>query len=964
MYDHKKIEKKWQEKWKKADIFETEPEHSKEKKFITVPYPYASGPMHIGHGRSYVNGDIFARYYRAKGYNVLFPIAFHVTGTPVLAISSSLKQKDRETEKLMKEYVRIHTKDERDIEKIVQSFTDPRNIVQYFSNTMKKDLRSIGVSMNFGRTFSTNDRIYNKFIEWQFKKLSKKNYIEKGKYPILFCPVCESAAGEDDIKAGDEKNLGINEFYGIKFPFQEGYLVASTLRPETLFGITNIWINSKGDYVKVKINDEIWIISKHSVFTLRQQGKTITIQEEFKGKHLIGKKAKNVINDKELMILPAKFVDTTAATGVVYSVPAHAPYDYIALKDLKDNNYIIKEFDIAKEYIENIDPIKIIDLVDISENPAEFYVKKFGIKSQEEREMLDKATNENYKHEFYHGKLNQKCGKYQDKIVSKAVDEVIEDLLHESKAIRLYVPITKDLECRCGGKIIVSILDDQWFLNYNAGTWKDEAYKCLSMMKIIPKKYRLNFEKVFEWLDKRPCARKRGLGTRLPFDQKWIIESLSDSTIYMAFYTIVRKMNENKIDPISLSEDFFDYVFLNKGKVDNVSELTGIDEDMLINMRKEFEYWYPVDHRHTAIMHISNHLSFFIFHHTAIFPEEYWPKCITLIEPVIIEGQKMGKSKGNVISLAEIERNYSADLFRFYISHSADLGVKVDWRKKQIKAVQKHISKFLSFLEKIKNDIDTFEYNYDKIKSDYSKAITSRCIRIFKSAENALGEFNLRKYLQQSFYEIFSILKEFNKFSEDKMEYNEAMKIIIPEWLKILSPTMPHICEELWNSLGFKSFISLELWDNFKEELIDVEKEREFDYIENVIEDIKSIKKVIGNRKVKTIYLYTSPNWKKQISRIIIEKNGNFEKIVQEVKNIPQLISKKETVPFIKAQINRDYQNKVMDHKIKEPKILRTYKSFMEKKVKSKILINSDYDPKMKAKKANPLKPGIFLDLN
>lgn len=96
MYNPIIIEKKWQYKWKKAKIFEANPDLNKTKKFITSPYPYPSGPSHIGHGRSFVNGDVFARYYRAKGYNVLYPMAFHITGTPVLAISSSINRNDQE----------------------------------------------------------------------------------------------------------------------------------------------------------------------------------------------------------------------------------------------------------------------------------------------------------------------------------------------------------------------------------------------------------------------------------------------------------------------------------------------------------------------------------------------------------------------------------------------------------------------------------------------------------------------------------------------------------------------------------------------------------------------------------------------------------------------------------------------------------------------------------------------------
>ena len=143
MYNAKEIEKKWQDRWEASKIFEADPNSKIEKKFITIPYPYASGPTHIGHGRSDVNGDVFARYYRAKGYNVLLPMAFHITGTPVLAISSSIERNDDKMLERMRSYVSLHTSNEQDIEKIVKSFIDPWNVVNYFSETIKIDLKSI-----------------------------------------------------------------------------------------------------------------------------------------------------------------------------------------------------------------------------------------------------------------------------------------------------------------------------------------------------------------------------------------------------------------------------------------------------------------------------------------------------------------------------------------------------------------------------------------------------------------------------------------------------------------------------------------------------------------------------------------------------------------------------------------------------------------------------------------------------
>ena len=961
MYDPQQIEKKWQDKWEQAKIFEADPIANNEKIFITSPYPYASGPSHIGHGRSFVNGDVFARYYRAKGYNVLYPMAFHITGTPVLAISSSIERNEKETIERMEEYVSLHTADREQVKKIVESFVEPWNIVNYFSDTYKIDFKALGMSLDWRREFTTGDKLYNKLIEWQFHKLFDQGYLEKGEYPILYCPQCENAVGEDDISSGDELNLDINEYTCIKFPFEDAYLVPSTLRPETIYGATNLWMNPFGTYVYARVNGDTWVISEEATILLKSQNKDIEILEKFKGVDLIGKKVKSIDGTRELLILPGDFVDTSVATGVVYSVPAHAPYDYVALLDLQKNEATIKEFKLNLDEIKKIKPIQIIDLLDFEDFPAKVYCEKYDVHTQTDFEKLDKATAENYKVEYYNGILNDKCGKYKGMKVNEAVVKVIDDLIEDEKADKIFHPITKDLRCKCGKEILVSILSDQWFLNFNAGDWKQKASKCLSNMVIVPKKYRKNFEHVFNWLEKRPCARKRGLGTKLPFDTNWIIESLSDSTIYMSFYTIIHLIKKNDIKPEQLTPAFFDFVLLNMGDIRSLSNQTKIEITVLEQMQQEFSYWYPVDHRHTAIMHISNHLSFYIFHHVAIFPEKHWPKIVSLMEPVIIEGQKMGKSKGNVISIANIISNYSADLFRFYISHSGDFGISVDWREKQIQILKNHILRFYNFISENIVKLSKIEGKIENIKTKYANIVLSKCTKKFVEAEIGLKDLNIRKYLQLSFYEVLNIIQDFNRHCEDENDVLELYKIIFPNWVKILSLTMPHLCEELWEMMGNTEFLSNVIWDDFNKGYINNDIESEFDYISDVITDILNIQKIVSSSSLSKIYLYTAPSWKYDVLRIISSKEGDFKKIIEECKQIPDFMKHTNLIPFIKNQIKNRIWEKDLTN-LDEEGLLKEYTGYIEKRITGSVIINSDYDPKKRYTKALPNKPAIYLE--
>ena len=124
------IEKKWLDYWRINKINESDIDDTKKKFFITVAYPYPNSPQHIGHGRTYTLADVHARFYKLKGYNVLFPMGFHYTGTPILGMSKRIQNKDKELINNFKNIFAIN-------ENIINSFIDPINIAKYFHNEIK-----------------------------------------------------------------------------------------------------------------------------------------------------------------------------------------------------------------------------------------------------------------------------------------------------------------------------------------------------------------------------------------------------------------------------------------------------------------------------------------------------------------------------------------------------------------------------------------------------------------------------------------------------------------------------------------------------------------------------------------------------------------------------------------------------------------------------------------------------------
>jgi len=968
----RKIEEKWQKEWENARIFEADPDPNKKKFFLTVPYPYCSGSLHIGHGRTYTIGDIVARFKRMKGFNVLWPMAFHVTGTPVFGISKRIELGEKEVTDLYKEYVGMYETDPEKVEETVQSFKEPWNVAKYFSNMIINDFKALGFSIDWRRRFTTGDKEYNSFVTWQFSKLMKRGYITKGKYPILFCLTCENAVGEDDIVRGDEIRATVGEYVLVKFEFEDLSLVAATMRPETILGVTNIWINPEEEYVKADIDGENWIVSKRSVEKLKKQGRTVRVKERFKGTELVGKHVRVPLLKKEIVILPANFVNANEATGVVYSVPAHAPWDYIGLKDIKEHPETLRKYKIPAGEVEEIKPISIIRVKGYGKFPAIEESQKLGVIDIEDAEKIDKATENLYKAEFYNGIMKPTCGEYKGLTVQKAKEKMFADLKEQNKSDKMYeaMSLEKPVECRCGGEVIVAVLPDQWFINYGNEGWKELARECLASMKIHPKIYRKLFEDTIEWLHERPCARKRGIGTPLPWDDAWIIESLSDSTIYMCLYTIIHHIKRNKIKPEQLNNKFWSYILLNDGNPEEVERTTGIKKGLIKTMKSEFEYWYPNDQRHSAVGHITNHLTFFIFNHAGIFAKKHWPKMISLNEYVIREGTKMSKSRGNVIPLVDIPREYCADLYRLYIAFAADLSSAVDWRSENIRDMQNKLESFYHFAKSI------IESARSEENGDLERWLMSTLQHRISEVTRNLEEMRTRTALEVALFEIWNDFRWYiqRKEGAKSKTLRNALKI----WLKLLAPFTPHTCEELWSKMKEEGFISLAEWPQAKEEHVDIRVEEQENLIKNVIEDTLNILKATKITPQKICY-YTASPWKWKVYLKTLERSRHGEvklnELMREFSTEEDLRGKlKEVAKFASKTLQE--ANKMPEKRkgnllkiktLNEKRILESAEDFLKARFKAQITSYQEddrniYDPRLRATSSMPCRPAIYIE--
>ncbi len=955
----KRIEAKWQQKWEEAKIFEADPDVKRQKCFVTFPYPYMNGPLHVGHGFSATRVDAYARFKRMQGYNVLFPWAWHWTGQPLAGASERVRKGDQEFIRALREIDGVP-------EAELRRFGDPLYMAQYYTDEGKEAAKEAGFSIDWRREFHTVQPTFQKFVEWQYERLREKGCVTKGTHPVVWCPHDESPTGDADRQEGE--GIVPEEYTLIKFKYEEAYLPAATFRPETIYGVTNLWLNPDATYVKARVNTETWIISQTAAHKLKEQIRKIEITKTFKGRDLIGKNCTNPVTNQKLPILPGWFVDAEHATGVVYSVPAHAPYDWLALHDLQVNPSPLRDFNISAEAVKAIKPISIIKVEEYGEYPAIEIAEQLGAQDQHDPKA-DEATKLLYKKEFHGGVLKENCGEYAGKLVRNAKDQLIQDFKRKGIADTMY-DLPQPVVCRCMTPCIVKILEDQWFLTYNDPDWKIKTKQALAKAQVYPETAVPWFQTIIDWLREWACARKTGFGTPLKWSPGWIIETLSDSTVYMAFYTINKHVRQHDIKAEQLTAEVFDYVFYGKGKADKIAEKTRIRPDVLELMRKEFLYWYPVDMRNSAKELVPNHLTFFLFHHVALFPPEHWPKAIAVNGMLMIEGDKMSKSKGNFITLHKAIEQYGADATRCALLLGAEGMDDPDWRSENIKDLSAKLESFYRLAESI---IETARNEKTGHLEQWLVSTLQNRIRIV--TEN-LENMKTRTAVENAFYETWN---DFRWYTRRKGNTNSrALKEALSIWTRLLAPFAPHICEEVWNKMDKTGFVSISPWPEYTESKVSVEAEESENLIKNVLDDTQNILNAT-KIKPKKIYYYTTADWTWKVYTKALKasasKNVLMAELMKELMTDKELKSKAKqvanVVPQLLEEINRMPSNKKQRQlrvgKIDEEKALAEATSFFEREFNAKIQIyNEDdaqrYDPKKRAELARPYRPAIFIE--
>ncbi len=732
-YDHKQVEKKWQDIWDEKQCFQAENGSDKEKFYALVEFPYPSGQgLHVGHPRSYTALDIVARKKRMQGYNVLYPMGWDAFGLP--------------TENFA-----------------IKNHVHPAEVTKKNIARFKSQLKSLGLSFDWSREINTTDPSYYKWTQWIFLQLFKKGLAYKKEMSVNWCTSCKCVLANEEVVNGvcercgsevvhktksqwmlaitkyaqrliddlddvdyiervkiQQKNwIGRSTGAEVDFKTTEGdTLTVYTTRPDTLFGATYMVISPEHPMIE-QWGDKLANIADVRAYREEAARKSdferTELNKDKTGVKLAGVAAINPVNGKQIPIFVSDYVLMGYGTGAIMAVPAHDDRDW--------------EF--AKKF-----GCEIIEVVSGGED-----VQKAAFTAKDETGILVNS-------DFLNGKtvkdaipamiewLGEK-GIGRAKVQYKLRDWVFSRQRYWGEPI----PIVK---CdKCG---YVPLPEDQLPLELpNVHTYEptDNGESPLAHMT--------------DWVNTTcPCCggpAKRETDT-MP---QW-----AGSSWYFLRY----------MDP---------------------------HNDKALASKEALEYWSPVDWYNGGMEHTTLHLLYSRFWHKFLYDigvvptREPYAKRTSHGMILGENGEKMSKSRGNVVNPDEIVDTYGADTMRLYEMFIGDFEKAAPWSPKSIKGCRRFLERVWSLAEKVQ---DGDEYSKEH------EALMHRTIKkVGEDADNLKANTAIAA--------LMTMLNEFYDKGVNKAEYKT--------FLALLNPFAPHITEELWQQLGETGLLSVAPWPAYDE---------------------------------------------------------------------------------------------------------------------------------------------------
>ncbi|GJN24506.1 hypothetical protein PR202_gb12250 [Eleusine coracana subsp. coracana] len=354
---------------------------------------------------------------------------------------------------------------------------------------------------------------------------------------------------------------------------------------------------------------------------------------------------------------------------------------------------------------------------------------------------------------------------------------------------------------RSGDECVVA-LTDQWYITYGEAVWKQKAEKCLENMNTFSAETRNGFEHTLGWLNQWACSRSFGLGTRIPWDEQFLVESLSDSTLYMAYYTIAHLLQNGNmygnevasIRPEQMTDDVWEYVFCN-----GPAPKSDIPPALLGKMKQEFEYWYPFDIRVSGKDLIQNHLTFCIYNHTALLPEHHWPHGFRCNGHLMLNSEKMSKSTGNFRTLRQAIEEFSSDATRFALADAGDGMDDANFVFETANAAILRLTKEIAWMEEVVAAESSLRVGPPSTYAD--RVFVNEMNIAVKETEKSYNAFMFRDALKSGFYDLQLARDEYRLSCGAAGMNRDLVWRFMEVQTKLITPICPHYAEHVWQKI-------------------------------------------------------------------------------------------------------------------------------------------------------------------
>ncbi len=847
----------WQEAWARAGLSTGQRIPGRGKFYALNAYPGTSGFLHVGHLRGYVYPDALHRYHRMLGEQVLFPFGIHASGLPAVTYAQKVKDREEQTvRQLSEEGV---PKDE------WSRLEDPETAARFLGESYRRVLRSIGVLVDEATYLTTVDEDYRAFIRWQFHALQAAGGLVQGAYFASVCPVCGPVAvdpSETDLSSGGTAE--VVRFTTVPYRLDDGrILLTATLRPETVYGVTNLWV-APGEVLVV------WHHGEHSYLVSRTAAARLVEQHGGRVGHpvpaseLVGRNVAVPLRGGLVPILESALVDEKVGTGVVMSVPAHAPADAAALAELPEATRAPLG---APPVLLEVSPDATLtaserELTGGTGTPAERALRAMGVRGRTDAAALTEATERLYRLEFVRGTMT--VADLRGVPVREARDRVVQRLTAEGSCFELQefsIPVL----CRNGHEVVIRRVPDQWFLRYSDPAWKASTRQIVDRLRTSPSEYGRELQGILDWFQDRPCTRRgRWLGTPFPLDPDWVIEPIADSTFYMAYFVVRRFVATGRLTTAQLTDAFFEFVFRGTGPGE-----PSVDRALQEEVRTEFLYWYPLDYNIGGKEHKRVHFPVFLYTHALLLPPELAPRGIFVNGWITgatggkLSKKEIGGKRGiQVPTMRDALHRWGPDPLRLYHVVAASPAQDVEWDSDVVDSAAERLRDVERLAQETRGDGDG--------PPELDAWLLTTMHRTVAAVRSAYDATDLRSAAELTYVTIPSILRRYYARGGAP---GRATDRVGRAWVRLLSPITPHLAEEVGAGRveGLVAAAPFPAADEFP--LVEAAEVREA-YLDRVEEDLRAVLRPAaerGERPPAEVVFFVAEPWKAEVERWLRE---------------------------------------------------------------------------------------------